>query len=100
MRLSAETLKKQLSKHKNIKPEDYRFVQDVLDSGDFFIEAHRPNTAVFVHWDGDESLPLKLAIKRTRSGDRLYITSFHRLTRTAARRLLRKRDREKTKERV
>jgi hypothetical protein len=88
--LSRPTLLEQLQKHAEIALEDYLFIQDIIDRGLVVVERDRPTAALVILENGEVNRALKLVIKRTRNGGRLYVTSFHRLRLSEARRLIRR----------
>ena len=88
--LSAETAQKQRRNHPDISPADYRHVQETIDRGTAIKDGTK--AMIFVLEDGG----YVTVIKSTRTGQGVFVTSFRRLSREAAKkdvemqRLLRK----------
>jgi len=80
VRLSADTMGKQLREHPEIVADEYRFIQDALERGKAIQESAQ--AVIFLLEDeGYVSV-----IKATRSGRAAYLTSFRRLSSEAAKR--------------
>lgn len=87
VRLSHQTLIKQLLRHPDLRLEDYVFVDHVLSTGT--VIAVRTGSLAFVHAPvgKQDLLPFKVVVKVTVDGD-LYMTTFHRLRQAEVRRIL------------
>lgn len=83
VRLSAETMAKQLSVHPEITPGEYLFVQEAVSQGQQIVDAN--GALVYILEDAG----YVTVIKATRTGKAVFMTSFRRLSSEAA-----KRDRE------
>jgi hypothetical protein len=83
VRLSAETLGKQVARHPEIQAAEYALVQDVVDKG----ERIQDSDVSLIHVLEAEGYVT--VVKATRSGRALFLTSFRRLSSDQA-----KRDRE------
>lgn len=80
VRLSADTMGKQLREHPEILADEYRFVQDALERGRAIQESAQ--AVIFLLEDeGYVSV-----VKATRSGRAAFLTSFRRLSSEAAKR--------------
>ena len=80
--LSAETLKKQLLRHPELKDAECALAEEVVEKGERLPQAG--NKLAFAL---DRPGGLALIVKATRVGDELYITSLYRLSGLAARRV-------------
>lgn len=80
VRLSAETMGKQLREHPEIAATEYRYVQDALERGQAIQEAER--ALVFLLEDEG----YVTVVKATQSGRAAFMTSFRRLSSEAAKR--------------
>lgn len=75
VRLSADTMEKQLRSHADLAAADYARVQDVLETGEVIYESARE--VVFLV---DEPGGFVAVVKATRTGRALFLTSFRRLS--------------------
>lgn len=80
VRLSADTMGKQLREHPEITADEYRFVQDALERG----RAIQESEQAVIYLLEDEGYVS--VVKATRSGRAAYLTSFRRLSSEAAKR--------------
>lgn len=78
--LSAETAMKQQRSHPDIAASDYRHLQETIDRGTAIKDGDR--AVLFVLEDGG----FVSVIKSTRTGKGVFVTSFRRLSREAAKR--------------
>lgn len=86
--LSGYNFAKQIVKHGEIRPDAFLHAQNVIDDGFKVIDKLRPKSVVIVYPSDGSGKPVKLVIKRTRRGDRLYAVSFHRITPSKARKFI------------
>jgi hypothetical protein len=89
VRISHQTLRKQLERHPDLKLQDYPFVRHILATGAAFIS--RPRCLSFIHAPPDRTdlLSFKAVVKAAANGE-LFLVSFHRLRQDEKRRLLRR----------
>lgn len=80
VRLSADTMTKQLREHPEIKADEYKYVQDALDRGVPIQEAER--VLIFLL----EEAGYVTVVKATQSGRAAFLMSFRRLSSEAAKR--------------
>jgi hypothetical protein len=83
VRISAETIRKQIERHPEISAAEYRFATEAIQSGRAILEPG--NAMVFLQ----EEAGYVTVVKATKSGRAAFLTSFRRLSSDAA-----KRDRE------
>lgn len=74
--LSAETALKQLARHPELTPQDYALAQATVDGATRRIK-DGPRTMIFIREAEDGHL---LVVKATQSGERLFVTSFRRIS--------------------
>ena len=80
--LSAETALKQLARHPELTPQDYALAQATVDGATRRIK-DGPRTMIFIREAEDGHL---LVVKATQSGERLFVTSFRRISANPAER--------------
>lgn len=80
VRLSADTMEKQLRQHPEITADEYRFVQDAFDRGVPIQEAERVMLFLL------EEAGYVTVVKATQTGRAAFLTSFRRLSSEAAKR--------------
>ena len=74
--LSAETALKQLARHPELTPQDYALAQTTVDGATRRIK-DGPRSMIFIREAEDGHL---LVVKATQTGERLFVTSFRRIS--------------------
>ena len=85
VRLSGETMEKQIEKHGDLSEADYRLVPQVL-AGPHVVARQDDRRLLLFHHDGQL---YRAALKATADGSENYLLSFHRTTKEKARKALR-----------
>ena len=75
VRLSAETAKKQGTRHPDLGPADYRHLQRIIDRGAVGRQGER-TLLINLEQDGRHWCAV---IKATGRGDEIYLTAYHRI---------------------